>query len=207
MKLTCTEDVDPYGFEDIEYPSLEGTGGSRKESSKSANLKGEAVKVSVILRPEHKKWVEKQDFGLSEWIRNRIDGEIGEKTNSEEKPDKEREPTPPGKKEKMEGREEKDSSLPSDHLCSVCGEKEATTKIMRNGNASYLCEDCMREVSNEPSQEKNQGGDSDPTSNPTCEMCEMNEAVEQVPMGPGRDKMWLCETCMQEEGFRQTRRH
>lgn len=142
--------------------------------------------MPVTLKPKHKQWVENQGFGLSEWIRNRIDEEIEKETHVEGEHHDKKVSAPP--EEEKEDKEKEEGSRP-DRICDVCGEREGAMEVTKNGETSYICKECMES-----------------SSNPTCEMCEMNEAVERVPMGPGRDKMWLCETCMQEEGFRQARK-
>lgn len=178
MKLACDGKIDSYGFNRPERSSLEERS-SQKEDRTSTNPKGGVVKVSLSLKPKHKQWMEEQDFGLSEWVQSHIDEEIEGETHTESESREGKKLSPP-----------EEGSSPSTPLCDVCGEREGTMEIKRNGEKSYMCEECMEE-----------------SSNPTCEMCEMTEAVKQVPMGSGRDKMWLCDTCMQEEGFRQVRKH
>lgn len=167
------------------------------------------MKVPVILEPEHREWIERQDFGLSEWIRDRLDDEVEREPVPESEPETEGHPSPTGEREEPKSEEGRNGSSPDDRLCSVCGERKATMELTGEEGTSHLCDECAREISGEAPREKNRGDVSG--SGHICERCKREfgverEAVKKVSLDSDEER-WLCEACLQEAGVRQARRY
>lgn len=170
--------------------TVPGTGKEGKR--KDERVTGPSKKLSVILKPEHVEWVEEQDLGLSEWVRNAISEEIKKDDNAEPE-------------EKDVSDEEKSSGS---EMCDVCGENPATEEDIDEGEVTKLCKECFEKRFDEsPPRKGEQSSDSNSDSNQPCAICgEVKDSVKEVPMGPGRGKKPLCRICAQEEGFRLDRR-
>lgn len=192
-------------------------GESSEETKKIEELRGGTVKIRMLLKPEQLEWVKDQDFGLSEWVRNRIDCEMGKETGNKGERVEEGGSSPSGGENGAE-REKDRSALPK-QTCDACGRNPCVTEVTKDGEATKLCEECLQDKHDELSQEqrknkqKSREEKAGSSENPKhlCERCKQEfgverEAAEKVSLD-GKGKRWLCEECLQELGLRQARRY